>query len=138
MKLNCKPSPAIRSACLSNRAPPSPFLQKPKVFGNSGALIEKCDSQTRRKNFLGSRISRQADACEMPRNSGETRTVFPSLLVATRRRRADGAQGLPSCPRALVSPFPQKSHGALLVAIFGVPHYFKGTHSLNAATSPFP
>ena len=68
---------------------------------------------------------------------GKTRTVFPSRLVATRRRRAGGAHNLPLSPRALVAPLHQKSHSALLVAIFGDPAFLRAHHKHTRRFHPF-
>ena len=68
---------------------------------------------------------------------GETRAVFPSALVATRRRRADGSLYLPPHPRVLVAPYPQKSHTAPRVAIFGDPVYLRAHHKYARRFHPF-
>ena len=63
------------------------------------------------------------DFRENPRARGCAANRLFSLfvLVATRRRTAGGALCLPPSPCTLVAPYPQKSHTATRVAIFGGP-----------------
>ena len=118
------------------RAPHSPFLQKQRCL-QIGVRCAKA------RFCLRERIAREI--CfklikQISANLGETRAAFPSCHVATRRRRASGARSLPPSPRTLVAPFPQKSHTASRVAIFGDP--IIGAHLLltgaNSPSSPKP